>query len=218
MNIWDTGFAISIFPQILAGAQVTVAATFGGFAVALLVGLILACRPRQGPVTWAVTGFVETVRSTPLLVQVFFLYYVLPTWGIVMSAWLTGVLTLGLHYGCYLSEVFRAGFESVPRGQREAAVALNFGRYSTFRDIVLPQALVPIVPALGNYLIGMFKETPILFVISVPEMLSVAKLIGSETFRYTEPYSIVGAIFLVLSLSAAALVQRVERKLGRSIQ
>lgn len=215
MSFWNTDFAISIIPQILGGARVTIAATFGGFAAAMVIGLILACRPRRGVVAWAVVGFVESVRSTPLLVQIFFLYYVLPTWGITMSAWLTGVLALGLHYGCYISEVFRAGFESVPRGQREASVALNLGRYTTFRDVVLPQALLPIVPALGNYLIGMFKETPILFVISVHEMLSVAKLIGSETFRYTEPYTIVGAIFLVLSLSAAALVQQVERWLGR---
>ena len=103
----------------------------------------------------------------------------------------------------------------VAQGQREAAIALNFGRFDGFRDVILPQALRPIVPALGNYLIGMFKETPILFVISVHEMMSVAKLIGSETFRYTEPYTIVGAIFLALSLGAAALVQQVERWLGR---
>lgn len=215
MSIWDTDFAISIVPQIMRGALNTIAATLGGFAAAMVVGLILACLPRHGKIGWAVIGFVESIRSTPLLVQIFFLYYVLPTWGIVMSAWLTGVLALGLHYGCYLSEVFRAGFESVHRGQHEAAVALNLNRLDTFRDVVLPQALVPIVPALGNYLIGMFKETPILFVISIHEMLSVAKLIGSETFRYTEPYTIVGAIFLVMSLSAAALVQQIERLLGK---
>jgi polar amino acid transport system permease protein len=132
-----------------------------------------------------------------------------------MSAWQTGVLALGLHYASYLSEVYRAGFESVAQGQREAVIALNLRRFDSFRDVILPQALRPIVPALGNYLIGMFKETPILFVISVHEMMSVAKLIGSETFRYFEPYTIVGAIFLALSLGAAALVQQVERRLGK---
>ncbi|MFM9844277.1 MAG: ectoine/hydroxyectoine ABC transporter permease subunit EhuD [Dongiaceae bacterium] len=213
--IWDTDFALSILPRILGAAWITLAATLAGFAVAMTVGLLLACRPRGGPIAWLVIGFVEGVRSTPLLVQVYFLYYVLPNWGITMTAWQTGVLALGLHYGCYLSEVYRAGFESVAQGQREAAIALNFGRFDRFRDIVLPQALRPIAPALGNYLIGMFKETPILFVISVHEMLSVAKLIGSETFRYTEPYTIVGAIFLALSLGAAALVQQLERRLGR---
>lgn len=213
--IWDTEFALSIMPRILAAAWITVVATFAGFAVAMVVGLLLACRPRSGPIAWLAIGTVEGVRSTPLLVQVYFLYYVLPDWGITMSAWQTGVLALGLHYGCYLSEVYRAGFESVPQGQREAAIALNFSPFDRFRDIVLPQALRPIAPALGNYLIGMFKETPILFVISVHEMMSVAKLIGSETFRYTEPYTIVGAIFLGLSLAAAASVTRLERWLGR---
>ncbi len=213
--IWDTEFALSILPRIAGAAWVTVTATIAGFAVAMIVGLFLACRPRSGPIAWAVIGFVEGVRSTPLLVQVYFLYYVLPNWGITMSAWQTGVLALGLHYASYLSEVYRAGFESVAQGQREAVIALNLRRFDSFRDVILPQALRPIVPALGNYLIGMFKETPILFVISVHEMMSVAKLIGSETFRYFEPYTIVGAIFLALSLGAAALVQQVERRLGK---
>ncbi len=213
--IWDTEFALSILPRIVGAAWVTVTATIAGFAVAMVVGLLLACRPRSGPIAWAVIGFVEGVRSTPLLVQVYFLYYVLPNWGITMSAWQTGVLALGLHYASYLSEVYRAGFESVAQGQREAVIALNLRRFDSFRDVILPQALRPIVPALGNYLIGMFKETPILFVISVHEMMSVAKLIGSETFRYFEPYTIVGAIFLALSLGAAALVQQVERRLGK---
>ncbi len=213
--IWDTEFALSILPRIAGAAWVSVTATIAGFAVAMVVGLLLACRPRSGPIAWAVIGFVEGVRSTPLLVQVYFLYYVLPNWGITMSAWQTGVLALGLHYASYLSEVYRAGFESVAQGQREAVIALNLRRFDSFRDVILPQALRPIVPALGNYLIGMFKETPILFVISVHEMMSVAKLIGSETFRYFEPYTIVGAIFLALSLGAAALVQQVERRLGK---
>jgi polar amino acid transport system permease protein len=212
--LWDWGFALEILPRILGAVWVTLAATLGGFVVALAVGLALATRPKHGPGAWLVIGFVEAVRSTPLLVQVYFLYYVLPLWGLRMTAWETGVLALGLHYGCYLSEVFRAGFESVSRGQREAVIALNLSRMHGFRDVVLPQALLPIVPALGNYLIGMFKETPVLFVISVHEMLSVAKLIGSETFRYAEPYTIVGAIFLVLSLGAAALVHWLERRLG----
>jgi polar amino acid transport system permease protein len=213
--IWDTEFALSILPRIASAAWITVTATIAGFAVAMMVGLLLACRPRSGPIAWAVIGFVEGVRSTPLLVQVYFLYYVLPNWGITMSAWQTGVLALGLHYASYLSEVYRAGFESVAQGQREAVIALNLGRFDSFREVILPQALRPIVPALGNYLIGMFKETPILFVISVHEMMSVAKLIGSETFHYIEPYTIVGAIFLAMSLGAAALVQQVERRLGK---
>jgi polar amino acid transport system permease protein len=213
--IWDTDFALSILPPILLAARITLAATFAGFTAAMIIGLALACRPRRGPVAWLVISFIEGVRSTPLLVQVYFLYYVLPNWGITLTAWETGVLALGLHYGCYLSEVYRAGFESVGRGQREAAIALNFNRRDAFRDIILPQALRPIIPALGNYLIGMFKETPILFVISVHEMLSEAKLIASETFRYTEPYTIVGAIFLAMSLAAASLISRLELRLGR---
>lgn len=211
---WDWAFTLDIVPRILGAAWVTVTATLGGFAVAVVVGLLLSLRPKHGPGAWLGIGFVEAVRSTPLLVQIYFLYYVLPLWGITMSAWTTGILALGLHYGCYLSEVFRAGFDSVPRGQREAVVALNLGPLHAFRDVIMPQALVPIVPSLGNYLIGMFKETPVLFVISVHEMMSTAKLIGSETYHYAEPYTVVGLVFLVLSLGAAMLVQWLEKRLG----
>src|SRR5690349_8580922 len=134
--IWVNEFAVLILPRILGAAWITVAATFAGFAVAMVVGLLLACRPRSGPIAWLAIGAIEGIRSTPLLVQVYFLYYVLPNWGITMTAWQTGVLALGLHYGCYLSEVYRAGLESVAQGQREAAIALNFSRLDRFRDIV----------------------------------------------------------------------------------
>jgi polar amino acid transport system permease protein len=153
------------------------------------------------------------VRSTPLLVQIYFLFYVLPEAGLRLSPLAAGVAALGIHYAAYCSEVYRAGIESVPRGQWEAAAALNLGRWRTLRAVIIPQALPPVVPALGNYLVAMFKDTPLLSAITVLELLQTAKLIGAETFRYVEPLTLVGALFLVLSLASAAVIGLVERRL-----
>jgi polar amino acid transport system permease protein len=162
-------------------------------------------------------GLIEGVRSTPLLIQIFFIYFVLPQFGLVIEALTAGVLALGLHYATYCSEVYRAGLANVPRGQWEASIALNLSAFHTFRDIIVPQAIPPIVPALGNYLIALFKDTPLLSAIAVLELMQTAKIIGSENFRYTEPITVVGVIFLIFSLAAAFLVRLVEAWLNRRI-
>lgn len=213
---WDWAFAWEILPRLLEGAWITLQATVVGFALALVVGLLLALG-RRGPrlLSWPVTAFIEFVRSTPLLVQLYVLYFILPNFGISMSAFLTGVIGLGLHYGTYLSEVYRAGIENVPRGQWEAAVALNFDTRTMWTNIVLPQAFPPMLPAFGNYFIVMFKETPLLSAITVVELLQTAKIIGSRTFSYVEPYTLVGIIFLMLSYPAALVVNRLEARFAR---
>ncbi|TIU73814.1 MAG: ABC transporter permease subunit, partial [Mesorhizobium sp.] len=115
----------------------------------------------------------------------------------------------------YCSEVYRAGFDNIHRGQWEASVALNLSAWTTFRDIIIPQAIPPIVPALGNYLVALFKETPLLSAIAVLELMQTAKIIGSETFRYTEPMTLVGLFFLAMSLVSAALIRSLEGLLNR---
>lgn len=210
--IFDFDFAWSILPQLLKASLVTVEATLAGFAVALLVGLVLALARRSGSawLRWPTVGFVEFVRSTPLLVQLYFLYFVLPQVGITLSPFVTGVIGLGLHYSCYTAEVYRAGLESVPRGQWEAATSVNYSRTQTYFRIILPQAIPPIVPPLGNYLIAMFKDTPILAAITLTELMYTANRIASEKFLYVEPITMVGIIFLAMSLIASYLLRRVE--------
>lgn len=209
---FDLSFAAEVLPELLRGLWVTVEATVVGFALALLLGLAWAVARRSRrlllarPAGWAV----EFLRSTPLLVQLYFLFYLLPQAGISLSPLVTGVLALGLHYSAYAAEIYRAGIEGVPRGQWEAALALDLTRGQTFRRVILPQALPPIVPALGNRLVALFKETPLLATVTVLEMLGRAKLIGAETFRYLEPLTLVGLIFLLLSLASARLVRRLE--------
>jgi len=215
--IFDWEFAAEILPQFGPALWITIQATMAGTAIALTLGLVLALLRRSPatPVAWCTAGFIEFVRSTPLLVQLYFLFYVLPEFGIKLSPFATGALGLGLHYAAYCSEVYRAGIESIPRGQWEAAAALNLGRIRTLTRIIVPQAIPPVVPALGNYVIAMFKDTPLLSAITVLELLQTAKIIGAETFRYVEALTLVGILFLALSLASAAGVRRLEHRLRR---
>ena len=218
--IFDWGYALSLLPVLAPALLVTLQATLAGKAIALSLGLVLALarRSRAGLVSWPAAAFVEFVRSTPLLVQLYFLFYVLPGAGVTLSPFATGALALGLHYAAYCSEVYRAGIESVPLGQWEAAGALNFSRRDTLVRIILPQAVARVVPALGNYLVAMFKDTPLLSAITVVELLQRAKMIGSETFRYVEPLTLVGVLFLVLSLVSAAGIRTLEARLAQAVR
>ncbi|MCZ4093805.1 MULTISPECIES: ectoine/hydroxyectoine ABC transporter permease subunit EhuD [Sinorhizobium] len=214
--MWDWTFTFEILPVLARAAIMTVEATALGFVIAATLGLVLASIRLAFPVAGvAVTVLVELIRSTPLLIQIFFLYFVLPKAGIVLDAFTAGVAAIGIHYAAYCSEVYRAGFENIPRGQWEASIALNLSPWNTFKDIILPQALPPVVPALGNYLIALFKETPLLSAIAVLELMQTAKNIGSETFRYTEPVTLVGVFFLVMSLVSAGIIRMLESWLQR---
>ena len=215
--IFDWSFALEILPTLGSALIVTIQATLLGMLVAVTLGLALALLRRSRLALLSVpTAFViEFVRSTPLLVQMYFLFYVLPLTGVQMSPLATGIVALGLHYATYCAEVYRAGIEAVPRGQLEAARALNMSPWRTAVGVVLPQAIPPVVPALGNYLVAMFKDTPLLSAITVVELLQQSKMIGSATFRYTEPLTLVGLLFLALSLVAAWGVRGLEARLQR---
>jgi polar amino acid transport system permease protein len=215
MSLFDWDYALESLPLLASGLKVTVQATVLGMAFALMVGLVLALarRSRFTLISWPTAFIIEFIRSTPLLVQIYFLFYVLPTLGLTMSPLATGILGLGLHYAAYCSEVYRAGIESIPRGQWEAATALNLSRLTTTLKVILPQAIPPVVPALGNYLVAMFKDTPLLSAITVLEMLQQAKILGAESFRYTKPLTLVSVAFLVMSLIAAAGIRTLETKL-----
>ncbi len=214
--IWDWAFAWQILPTLADAALVTIEATILGYAIALVGGLLLALMRRSPSrlVAWPAAGLVEFVRSTPLLVQLFFLYFGLPEFGIRLSPFATGVIGLGLHFSTYTSEVYRSGIDGVAAGQWEAAKALNFSAYRKYRNIVLPQAVPPVVPVLGNYLVGMFKDSTLLSSIAVLELLQVAKIIGSDTFKYMEPLTIIGVFFIIMSLVSVAGIQWVERKVN----
>lgn len=205
-----------ILPELFRGLWVTISAVVFGMLLALSLGLAWAiCRRSSSrAISWPVAGAVEFIRSTPLLIQLFFVYYVLPDFGVILDPLVAGVITLGIHFSTYTSEVYRAGIDGIPRGQWLAARALNLNALQTYRHIIIiPQAIPPVIPALGNYLIAMFKVTPMLSAITVLEILRRAKNLGNEHFRYFEPLTIVGIIYLVLSLLAGSAVSRLEQRL-----
>lgn len=218
---WDTSgplaLAWSILPILMIGLWVTVQATVVGFFIAMVLGLVLAVL-KAAPtrfVRWPAKFITEFIRDTPLLIQLFFLYYVLPEYGIVLPAFLTGALALGIQYSAYTSEVYRAGLEAVARGQREASRAMNLSASRTFTHIILPQAVPRIIPALGNYLVSIMKDVPVLSVVTVMELLGVAKIIGDRTFNYLVPLSMVGGLYLIMTLIAAAGVRYLDNALPK---
>ena len=213
---WRWDFAIEILPQMLLATLNTILAAGIGYAIAAVVGLLflLGQRTPIKIVNMINREIVEFIRSTPLLIQLFFVYFVLPQFGITLSAWVCGMITIGLHFGTYLSEVYRGALEGVPKSQWEACRALNFSTFYTYRKIVLPQAFPIAIPGMGNYLVGIFKDTPLLSTIGVAELFHAATAVGGYHYRYLEPYTIVGLIFLTLSIPAAIWIRKIEKNVN----
>jgi polar amino acid transport system permease protein len=216
---WDMDYALDVFPSILeAFLRYTLLVTVLASVLAATLGLVFAVIrgahvPVLAPLT---TAFIEFVRSTPIPIQLFFLFYVLPSVGLTLSGLFIGVLTLGVHYSCYYAEVYRAGIDGVPKGQWEACTALSVPTRYQWQHVVLPQAIRNVLPSLGNYVISMFKETPFLFLIAVPEMVQEAVSIGGRDFRYLEPVTIAGLIFLAASYPSAVAMRKLETRLGHA--
>jgi polar amino acid transport system permease protein len=213
---WRWGFALEILPQMLIATLNTILAAGIGYAIATIVGLLflLGQRTPIKIVNIINREIVEFIRSTPLLIQLFFVYFVLPQFGITLSAWVCGMITIGLHFGTYLSEVYRGALEGVPKTQWEACRALNFTSFYTYKRIVLPQAFPIAIPGMGNYLVGIFKDTPLLSTIGVAELFHAATAVGGYHYRYLEPYTIVGLIFLMLSIPAAIWIRKIEKNVN----
>ncbi|WP_328427445.1 ectoine/hydroxyectoine ABC transporter permease subunit EhuD [Streptomyces sp. NBC_00443] len=214
---WDWGAVADFMPRFWDGLLLTLQILVLGSLISFALGLVWALLMRAPSrfVRWPVGAVTEFIRNTPLLVQLFFLFYVLPEWGITASALTTGVFAIGLHYSTYTMQVYRAGIEAVPVGQWEAATALNLPVTRTWRVVILPQAIRRVVPALGNYVIAMLKDTPILMTITVMEMLGQARLFAQDTFQFTEPLTVIGVAFIFIAYPASLLVRALERRLVR---
>jgi polar amino acid transport system permease protein len=214
---WDWAFVAKIMPTLLEGLKLTVLITILSAFVAAGLGLVLAIakRSRNRWIAKPTAMLTEFIRGTPLLVQLYFIFFVLPDVGIVLPPLVAGVIGMGLHYATYTAEVYRAGIENVPKGQWEAARATNLTARQTWVHVIIPQALPPMIPALANYLIAMFKETPLLSAITVLELMNQAKSVANSNYRYIEPMTLVGAFFLVMSLLSVILLRWLERRYGR---
>lgn len=214
---WDWNAVSDFMPYFWDGLKVTLQILLLGSLISFVLGLVWALLMRAPTrwVRWPVGVVTEFVRDTPLLVQLFFLFYVLPEWGLTFSALTTGVFAIGLHYSTYTMQVYRAGIEAVPVGQWEAATALNLPVRRTWTAVILPQAIRRVIPALGNYVIAMLKDTPILMVITVLELMGQARLFSQDHYQFTEPITVIGVAFVLISYPASLLIRALERRLVR---
>lgn len=212
---WDT--AAEFLPEIAWGMLFTGIATLIGITIAVILGLILALLRRSTvkAIRWPTAWFIEFIRSTPLLVQLLFLFpLVLPGTRVPVAAFVTLVIGLAMHYGAYTSESYRAGIESVDRGQWEASIALNLRPVTKWTKVILPQAIPTVIPALGNYLVAMVKDAPLGIAIGAFGILTVSFRLASQTFRFTEAYGVMGLLFLAVSLPLAFFARYLEKRYG----
>lgn len=205
-------------PQLLDGVWVTIYLTFLTMPVALVLGLLLAlARLDTSPrvLAWVAAAVVEVVRGTPLILQLFYIYFVLPYAGVRLDPILAAVIGLSINYAAYLSEVFRGGIAAVDRSQWEAGQALAMRHGAILRRIVLPQAVRIVVPPVGNYFISLFKDTALVSTIGVAELLFQGRIIASDTFQYVSVFTVIFIIYFLVSFPAQRGVRRLETRLAR---
>lgn len=206
---------LTFLPPLLEGARMTLALTATSFVFSVVVGLVVCvCKmSRVAALARAATLYVEVIRGTPLLLQLFYIYYALPDVGIRLPAFGAGVAGLTINFGAYLAELFRAGIQSIPAGQVEAARSTGLSEREALRHVVLPQAVRVIFPALANYALVMVKESSLVAVLSVRELMRAGELLASATFRTMTVYTLVGVIYLAVSYALAVAFRRYERRL-----
>jgi len=217
---WDWSYAIAILPDLLRGLGVTIVVTLIATTIGLIGGLVagVVSAMRIRVLSAIANGYIVVFRNTPFLVQLYLIYFALPEFGIVLSAEVSGVLGLGVFIGAYMAEVFRAGIDSVPIGQWESCTAINLSKRHTWVRVILPQAIPPVIPMLGNYANLAFKLSAYVAVIGTVELLGTALRLGEQSYRYLEPFTLVGVLYLVVSVAATALIRKLEKRISRNRQ
>jgi His/Glu/Gln/Arg/opine family amino acid ABC transporter permease subunit len=213
MELFNLGIAVANFGPLLAGLLMTVELTLVVILLSLVFALLVALggMSRFAPLRWLVKSYVEVMRGTPLLLQLIYVYYVLPETGIRLDSFTAGVIALTLNYSAYLSEVYRGGIQAIARGQHDAAAALGMTGTLAMRRIILPQAIRIVVPALGNYFIGLFKDTALCSAVSIQELVFTAQVQAALNFQYFTLYTVVAAMYFLVSFPAARFVNYLER-------
>lgn len=202
---------------LVSAAPLTIGLTFGVMFLALVLALPIAlARLDRAPKYLRViaTIYVEFFRGTPLLLQLYYAFFVLPLVGITMSPILAGVIAFSLNYAAYLSEVYRSAISSVSTGQREAGLAMGLTERLIMFRIILPQAARVAAPPVGNYFVGLFKDTALLSTIGVVEILFRSQLTASTTFEYFDIYTAAMIIYLLISYPASMGLRKLERRLS----
>jgi polar amino acid transport system permease protein len=213
LTFLDLSVVTAYWPVFLKGLGVTVALTA---TVILLAGFIaipiaLARLSPSRLIRWPADLYVEFIRATPLILQLIYIYYVLPAAGIRLSPYVAAVIGLTLNYSAYMSEVYRSGIMAVPASQSEAARSLGLRPLITFRKIIFPQAFRVVLPALGNYLIALFKDTALASVVTVQELMFSGQIIAARNYQYFTVYTVTAILYFAVGYPSALLVRRLER-------
>jgi polar amino acid transport system permease protein len=213
-DAWDSQFALGSLPSILSSLPLTLVVSAAGGALAIVLGLALAML-RFSPhnaLSESAAAASKLLRGTPFLVQLFFVYYALPHWGIRINAFWTGVIVLGLYYSAYMADAFVSGLQTIPRTLVEVSAVMNFSPAHTWRRVLLPLAIPKASPSILNYLIMAFQQSAVLMAIGLGVLLGRAQEIGYSSFRYLETYTICGIVYIAVAVPALLLVRRLEKR------
>jgi polar amino acid transport system permease protein len=212
MNFFELTY--DILPALLKGTVVTLELTACSISLGFVLGIALALGRLYGnrPISLISTGYIQFFRGTPLLVQLFILYYGLPRYDIRLSSFVAGILGLGLNSAAYQAEYFRGAIQSISRGQMMAARAIGMSRFKTIMNIILPQALRIVIPSWSNELIYTLKYSSVAYMIAAPELMAQGKIIAAENFRYFEVFLVVAFIYLVAVLMVSRVLNVVEKR------
>lgn len=213
---WQWDFVWQILPQLVTkGAVLTIKLTTLSVLIGTVIGLIIALLRLSGfkPLKWFAVAYTDFFRGTPLLVQIMIVQYALPiAFGYVPNLWVNAVAALSVNSGAYVAEIFRAGIQSIDRGQMEAARSLGMTYGQSMRYVILPQAFKISIPPLGNEFIALLKDSSLVSVIGFQELMNTGKLIVGRQPRVLETYMVVALLYLIMTMSISRLVAYAERR------
>ncbi len=204
---------------LLTGALITFELTVISMSIGLVIGLLVALarlskiRALQLPAR----VYTSSIRGTPLLVQLFILYFALPDLGIMLSPYAAGILGLSINIGAYLAEVYRAGIQSVPAGQYEASLSIGMTYWQTMRLTVVPQAVRNVLPALGNDFIGLMKDTSLVSIVTITELMRQGQIIARSSFSYLGTFIVVAFMYWCMTFVSSIVLNWSERRMARSM-
>ena len=208
---------MDVMPLFAKGALVTMEVSILAMAIAIALGLLLAVARVFAPkwVSWIATAYVEIVRGTPVLIQLFFIFYGLPSVGIKLSPFWAGAIGLGLNYAAYEAEIYRAGLFAIPHTQWEAALALGMTRWQAMREVILPQAVRVVIPPITNDFISLIKDSSLVSIITMVDLTKVYGQVSATYYDYFGPGIIVAVIYLLLGLPFVRFAHHTEKRLAQ---
>ena len=208
-------YLLIAIPKIWTGLLITFKVSAICLLIGLLIGMPAALARVYGPkwLRWLVTGYIEILRGTPVLVQLFLIYYGLPQFGLTLSAFASAYLAIGMNSGAYQAEYFRGAIQAISSGQMMAARSIGLSRMQAIRHVIIPQAFRFAIPAWSNEVVAMIKISSIVYLIAVPEMLYVAKELMAKYYNPFQTYFTVGAVYLIVIGLLTVLLNALERKL-----